>query len=409
MFKIDDIKLRIIKDSRGQDTLEVFMKEGKIEVTSSVPQGKSRGEREAVFIDPQKALEQFQSLKPFLIKQKFETLADFDNFLLRIDNTPQKSVLGGNLTLVLSQGYSKLLARLEKVPLWEFLRNNLIELMPASQSFICTDPYPYFFLNLINAGRHAPYGPKFQEYLIVPREENPEKALEIAKTFFFHLKNFMQDRYGKVEFGDEGGVLVNTEDYTLPLEILTSLRSRLKLDNVLSFSLDIAASSFFDSTSQTYQINHEKSVTKEELLDIYQNLQKKYQLLSWEDPFDENDFSSFTQLNNLFQKQAVVIGDDLTTTNYQYVQKSLEQNAISGLIIKPSQIGTISETLKVIALAYEKNLKFIVSHRSAETDDDFISDLAFGCCAWGLKAGAPQPKERMVKYNRIIQIITHKT
>jgi enolase len=404
MFQIDDIKLKIIKDSRGQNTLEVYMKEGQVEVTSSVPQGKSRGEREPVFMEPQKVLTTFQSLKPFLIKKEFETLSDFDNFLLTIDSTNQKTILGGNLTLVLSQGFSKLLARLNKVPLWELLRNNLIELIPASKSFICTDPYPYFFLNLINAGRHAPYGPKFQEYLIVPREENPEKALEIAKTFFFHLKNFMVDRYGQVEFGDEGGVLVKTEDYILPLEILTSLRSRLGLENVLSFSLDIAASSFFEKDSQTYKITNNKSVTSEELLEIYQNLQKKYQLLSLEDPFEENDFNSFAQLNNLFQKQAVVIGDDLTTTNSYYVQKAVEKNAISGLIIKPSQIGTISETLKVIALAYEHNLKTVVSHRSAETDDDFISDLAFGCCTWGLKAGAPQPKERMVKYNRVIQI-----
>lgn len=402
-MQIDDINLRIIKDSRGEDTLEATMKEQGIEVVSSVPQGKSKGGQEAVFLDTQSALDYFRALKPFLVKKNFNTLNDFDSFLLTIDNTINKSFLGGNLILVLSQCFAKLLARLNKIPLWEFLRNQLIQLAPASSSFICYNPYPYFFFNLINGGKHAPTGPKFQEYLIVPREENPEKSLEIIKKFFFQLKNYISDRYGIVRYGDEGGLILNEDNYELPLEILDNLRSKLHLENSLSFALDIAANSFFDNDTNTYKITNNRMVNKLELLDIYQTLIQKYQLLSIEDPFEETDFESFALLQQNNQS-TIIIGDDLTTTNINNVQKALNFKAISGLIIKPSQIGTISETLKVIALAYQNNLKIVVSHRSAETNDDFIADLAVGCCSWGLKSGAPEPKERMIKYNRIVQI-----
>lgn len=404
MLSLDDIQLKIIKDSRKEDTLEVLMVSGKTLVKSSVPHGKSRGEREVVFLAPQESLVKFQTIKNHLLHHPFQSLSEFDNFLLQLDGTPLKARLGGNLTLVLSQAFSKLYAQINHLPLWEFLRNNLVTLMPQSSSFVCYDPYPYFFFNLINAGQHAPYGPKFQEYLIVPKEENPQKALALAKNFFFHLKNFMKDRYNQEAIGDEGGLLVKSDDYTLPLEILSYLRYQLGLEEHLNFALDIAASSFFDKTTQTYKIQKDKSVTKEALLEIYKTLQTKYGLLSLEDPFEENDFRSFNQLNSLLSKQAVVIGDDLTTTNETFLQKAINEKAITGVIIKPSQIGTISETLRVIALALTNNLKIIVSHRSAETNDDFISDLAVACCAWGFKAGAPQPEERMVKYNRIIEI-----
>jgi len=403
-MQIDDIQLKIIKDSRGNDTLEAIMREQGVEVSSSVPQGKSRGGDEVVFLDAQLALERFKVIKPFLTQKNFDTLEDFDEMLIKMDGTSNKSFLGGNLILVLSQCFAKLLSRLQKIPLWEFLRNELTYLIPDSSKFVCYDPYPYFFFNLINGGKHALYGSKFQEYLVVPREENPNKSLEIIKTFFFHLKNYVSSRYGEIKYGDEGGLMIPEDSYERPLEILSEVRNKLGFDNLLSFSLDVAANSFFDRDTNTYQITNNKKISNLELLSIYEDLNNKFQLLSIEDPFEEKDFESFKLLKDKIGKNTIIVGDDLTTTNISNIKKALENDSISGLIIKPSQIGSVTETLKVIAFAYQNNLKTIISHRSAETNDDFIADLAVGSCSWGLKSGAPEPKERMVKYNRVIQI-----
>ncbi|MGC8944226.1 MAG: hypothetical protein ACP5J8_00915 [Minisyncoccia bacterium] len=404
-MQIDEINLRIIKDSRKDDTLEALMKKGDIEVTSSVPQGKSRGGTEVVFLEAKEALKRFNEIRSFLIKKNFDTLEDFDNFLLQIDGTLQKSFLGGNLILVLSQCFSKLLAKFNKVPLWEYLRNQFATLIFDSSKFYCHDIYPYFFFNLINGGKHALIGSKFQEYLVVPKEENPQKSLEIIKKFFFQLKNYIADRYGNIKYGDEGGLIIPEDNYELPLVILDTVRKQLNYEDLLNFSLDVAANSFFENNTNSYKITNNKIVNSSELILIYEELNKKYHLLSIEDPFNEIDFESFRLLKERLGNNTIIVGDDLTTTNIDNTKKALAHNSISGLIIKPSQIGTVSETLKVIAFAYQNNLKTIISHRSGETDDDFIADLAVGTCSWGFKAGAPEPKERMAKYNRVIDIL----
>lgn len=406
MFEIDDIKLKIIQDSRGEDTLEAMMRSGPFEVFSSVPHGKSRGEREAYLVDASTALKNFEKIKPIILKQKFESLIDFDHFLLQLDGTDNKKNLGGNLTLVLSQTFARLVAKLEGLELFKYLKEELLVIAPALQRPLAKYHNPYFFFNLINGGQHAPYGPKIQEYLVIPKLDNPQVSLQLAEIFFAGLKEYFLKEYNSNKFGDEGGLIIPEINYEKPLEIMEQVRHDLRLEKDLFFGLDVAASSFFNRATNSYSLLLDQEFLADNLLDVYQGLNKKYHLFSIEDPFEENDFIHFAKLTKLSGQQPIIVGDDLTTTNSRFIQMAIENKTISGVIIKPSQIGTISETLKTIALAHQKQIKIIVSHRSAETLDDFIADLAVASGAWGLKAGAPQPEERMVKYRRVIKILS---
>ncbi len=395
-MRIDDIILKIIFDSRGQETLKATMKSGNIEVHSSVPQGKSKGEKEVHVLEPHSAIRKFEMIKDQIIEIEFFDLKEFDNYLLRLDGTENKSNLGGNLILVLSQAFCCLVARSKSLELWQYLERQL---------FVSKEKKaPYFLFNLINGGKHAIYGPKIQEYMIVPQVDDPKVSLEVAQIFFAGLKEYFQKEYGENKFGDEGGLLIPEDNYEKPLKILNQIKKELNLGGKIKFSLDIAASSFYNKEKQVYLLEKNKSFSREKIRQIYKEFISQYDIFSLEDPFEEKDWESFQKLTSEVGDKAIIIGDDLTVTNPKLVKKAIEMKAITGVIIKPTQIGTISETLKTIDLANKYNLKVVISHRSAETNDHFISDLAWASRAWGLKAGAPQPEERMVKYNRIIEI-----
>jgi len=395
-MKIDNIIVKIVSDSRGQETLKATMKSGNIEVSSSIPQGKSKGEKEAYVLEPHSAIRKFEMIKNQIINIEFSSLKEFDNCLLRIDGTENKSNLGGNLILVLSQAFCRLMAKSEGIELWQYLEKQLTVSKEKKA--------PYFLFNLINGGKHAIYGPKIQEYMIVPQVDNPKVSLEVAQIFFVGLKEYFKKEYEENKFGDEGGLLISEDDYEKPLKILNQIKKELNLNNKIKFSLDIAASSFYDKEKQVYLLEKDKSFSKGELREIYKKIILKYDILSIEDPFEEKDWESFQKLTSEVGDKIMIIGDDLTVTNPELVRKAIELKAISGVIIKPTQIGTISGTLETIDLVNKHNLKIVISHRSAETDDHFIADLAWAGRAWGLKAGAPNQEERMVKYNRMIKI-----
>jgi len=395
-MRIDDIFLKIIFDSRRQKTLKATMKSGNIEVNSSIPQGKSTGEGEVYILEPYSVIRKFEMIKDKIIDVEFSNLKDFDNYLLRLDGTENKSNLGGNLILVLSQTFCRLAAKLENLELWQYLETQL--------SVSIEKKVPFFLFNLINGGKHAVYGPKIQEYMIVPQVDNPRISLEVTQVFFTGLKEYFKKEYGENKFGDEGGLLISDDDYEKPLKILNQIKKELNLEGKIKFSLDIAASSFYNKEKQIYLLEKDKSFTKEELGEIYKKIIPEYNILSLEDPFEEKDWESFQKLVSIIENETVIIGDDLTVTNSRLVKKAIDMKAITGVIIKPTQIGTISETLATIDLANEYNLKVVISHRSAETDDHFIADLAWASGAWGLKAGAPNQEERMIKYNRLIKI-----
>ena len=226
-MKIDDIFLKIITDSRGQATLKATMKSSNIEVSSSVPQGKSKGEKEVYVLEPHSAIRKFEIIKNQIINTEFSELKEFDNYLLRLDGTKNKSNLGGNLILVLSQTFCRLIAKSEGLALWQYLEKQL--------SVSSEKKAPHFLFNLINGGKHAIYGPKIQEYIIVPQIDNPKVSLEVAQIFFAGLKEYFKKEYGENKFGDEGGLLIPEDNYEKPLKILNQIKKELNLENKIKF------------------------------------------------------------------------------------------------------------------------------------------------------------------------------
>jgi len=217
------------------------------------------------------------------------------------------------------------------------------------------------------------------------------------------LDKIIIEEYGNLPIkGDEGGIALGEGDVLKPLSLLARAVDSLGLDSQVKFALDVAASSFYDKESKLYKFN-DRTWTNEEMINLYQKIVNDYPMISIEDPFEEEDYESFTKLQKTIPN-VKLIGDDLTVTNVERLSKAIEKESIQGIIIKPNQIGTLTETLNTISLAYMNNIDCIVSHRSGETMDDFIADLvyAFGC--YGIKAGALGPKERDIKYERLINI-----
>lgn len=377
------IKPKIIKDSRKNPTLEIELFFNKIKTKSSVPQGKSRGSQEAFSIDPLKSIKIInQKIWPKIKDKKFKSIEEFDNFLIKLDQTKNKKNLGGNTILCLSQAFLKALALNYKLPLWLYLKKisyNQEKLIP-----------PKFLVNIFGGGLHAKNNLIFQEYLIIPNFNNPQKALKIALKIYQITKLYLQKNLKqKIKLADEGNFDINFQEQDKPFEILNLLIKKLKLKNNILFGLDAAASNI--------------NLNPIQLFKIYLNLKQKFNLFYLEDPFKEKDFVNFKKILKHL-KNTLIVGDDLTTTNLKLINKAYKKESINGVIIKPTQIGSVSETIKAILAAKKLNLKTIVSHRSGETNDNFISDLAAGLSVDFLKAGAPSQKERLIKYQRIIEI-----
>jgi len=261
---------------------------------------------------------------------------------------------------------------------------------------------PYLFMNLIEGGKHTDNGLAFQEYHVVPEAADAEEALQIGIKIQNTLKEIIIKELGNesVILGDEGGFAPKTKDIRQPLLYLTKAIKQNNLQGKVHLTLDVAASSFY--ADGMYKIDN-RDFSKEELIKIYGSLIPEFSLFSIEDPFNEEDFNSFSILLEN-KKKLKVVGDDLTVTNKLRLKEAIEGKSINSIIIKPNQIGTLSETLETMKLARENNIELIVSHRSGETNDDFIADLAYAFGCFGLKAGSSFQPERMVKYQRLIKI-----
>lgn len=387
-MKISEINLKIIQDSRGEDTLEAKMSSGNLSVISSVPAGKSKGKHEVVSVAPSVCLQKFEDFKNEILNVDFSEVLEFDNFLIKLDGEEVKSNLGGNLILVLSICFTKLLAKLNGSQIYQLI----------AQIFGKTpEKFPYLYFNLIGGGLHAQNSLPFQEYLLVTKFNSPAKELSYAELMVEKLKLDIVKNFGELRHGDEGTLSIKSDDPSLGLEIL----SRNLNNSNVSLALDVAASTFY--VGGVYKIG-EKVFDIQQMLDLYRDLAVKFPLLSIEDPFSEDDKQGFVQICQAFKDKIWIIGDDLTATNKGLIQEAIDEKQITGVIIKPNQIGTVSETLDAIQLAQSHGLKVIVSHRSGETNDDFIADLAFGSGADGLKSGSPTQPQRLAKYNRLIEI-----
>ncbi|MFH0936899.1 MAG: enolase C-terminal domain-like protein [Candidatus Daviesbacteria bacterium] len=392
-MKIDSINLKIIPDSRGNDTLEAEMVSEGISVSASVPSGKSKGKREAAVLVPAKALEKIDWIFSQIKETQFPTLDQFDNLLLTLDGTSNKERLGGNLILVLSIAFTKLLAKLGNLEIYE-----LIAKLVGTR----IEKMPFCFFNLIEGGTHAQNSLPFQEYLVIPQTSSPKESLEQVMIIIKGVGEQIQKKYGQLNIGDEGGYTIPSDDPLVGLEILQgeTLRGTARGD-LAKVGLDVAASTFFENGK--YNVGG-KLMERGELLDFYKQITADFDILSIEDPFDEEDFEGFENITQTLGEKVWIIADDLTTTNPLKIKEAEDKKAANAIIIKPNQIGSVSETLQAAKIAKSYGWKIIVSHRSGETLDTFISDLAVGLSADGLKAGCPLQKERLVKYQRLVEI-----
>lgn len=396
---INQASLKIILDSRGKETLEAELKSGEFIVLDSVPAGKSTGAHEAAVIEPQKALEKLEGIKEKILSTDWQSQEEFDNFLV--------SLGGANLILALSLSFARLKAKTEGVELFQYIKNQLPTYNSQSKTFKL--PRPIF--NLINGGVHATNPQSkldFQEFQIIPETDDFGLGLSIIGEFYRKLKDFLEEKFGKenVFLGDEAGFSVPFQNNEEALDILFDFISEHNYP--LRIGLDVAATQLY---KQGFYVLGDKKYSAEELRKYYLELINHYNLISIEDPFEEEDFNSFTELENDLgvspltgSKKTLIITDDLTTTNPERLKTAIDKKAGNTILIKPNQIGTLTETLKVVKMAYENDWQAIVSHRSGETMDSFIADLAVGIGAWGLKAGAPGAPERLVKYERLLEI-----
>lgn len=394
--KISQVKAQIIPDSRNQPTIEVTLFSQGHRAQDSVPAGKSTGAYEAKDLSAGEDLKKIHGITEQLLEQEFESIKEFDEFLLKIDGTKDKSNLGADTTLALSIAFARLLSQLQAKPLYQVL---------GEEVGVKNPKFPKFFCNLINGGLHVDQSLKplpIQEYLVIPQVDSPKESLNLVLEFISVLGNVVKQRQTELTQGDEGGFVISGDDPELGLQILKEALDQTDLGDKLKFGLDIAADSFWDKETQKYIWRNTK-YTVDELFYKYEAFKENYPLLSMEDPYNEEAYSDWHRvLDNI--EDIWVVGDDLTVTNVERIKKAQDEMAANAVIIKPNQIGTVSETLKAVNLAKSYDWKVIVSHRSGETDDDFIADLAYGVAADGLKAGSPLQHQRLVKYQRLINI-----
>lgn len=404
-MNISDITAEEIRDSRNNPTLSVMVTcEDGSTGSFAVPSGASTGATEALELrdggEPHghmtAAIKNIGTeIRGALVGSDANDQGDIDMRMLELDGTKNKSRLGGNALIGVSVAVCKAAAASKKVQPYEHLRS--LTGMSASH-----EKAPYLYMNLINGGKHADTRLAFQEYMIVPETEDPKEALALGTEVMRLVDERVTAEYGpeKLVIGDEGGIALDVDDIEIPLQILSDAKAALGTRGTFRLALDIAADSFFKNGA--YAVGG-ATLTPEGLAGRVGALAVAYDLLSVEDPFEENDFASFARLKAKMTATKIV-GDDLTTTNVERLQKAIDAESIGAVIIKPNQVGTVTETLDAMVLARMHGIDCIVSHRSGETMDTFISDLAFAFGVFGQKTGAPRTKERMVKIERLIEL-----
>ncbi|RJP43852.1 phosphopyruvate hydratase [Candidatus Parcubacteria bacterium] len=395
---ISGLDVREIPDSRGEPTVEVILRGGGGEFFAQVPSGKSRGMNEAAVVSPERAKKVLrEEVLPGMAKKDYPTLAALDEALIALDGTPSKTKIGGNLILGVSVAFSRALASEKSVEPWEVLKE---EFFPRAEA-----PPPLIFSNLINGGAHAKNNLDIQEYMVVAGSEGGmEAAIQKLARFYEALGEELRtagEGRRDVPLGDEGGYAPDLEDNAAPIALLDALIRREGLEKEFRLGLDAAASSFYKDGAYRFE---GKKLSSSELLETYRRYFGMSELLySVEDPFAETDYDGFGKFHSEFSGK-LSVGDDLTVTNETLIRKFAGGGMINGVIIKPNQIGTLTETCRAIKAAHELGVKTIVSHRSGETMDPFIIYVARASGAYGVKIGAPKQKERLAKFEELVRL-----
>ena len=403
-MKIKDVVGREILDSRGNPTVEVdVILENGIVGRAAVPSGASTGEREALELrdgdkkrylgkGTLKAVENVNGpLRDLVIGMDASDQKKLDYAMIEADGTETKSKYGANAILGISMAAMKASALEAGKPLYRYIGDGK------------TLPRP--MMNIINGGAHADNKLDFQEFMIIPQRDTIHERVRVGAEVFHNLKKVLNDKGLATGVGDEGGfapdLQSNTEGFELIMEAIKKAGYEPGKD--VCMGIDVAASEFYDNGKYNL-VGEGRSLTTDELIDFYEELVNKYPIISIEDPVDENDWEGFTKITERLGDKIQLVGDDLFVTNKKCLQMGIDKHAGNAILLKVNQIGTITETLETIELARKNGYATVISHRSGETEDTTIADLAVGLDLGQIKTGSMSRTDRICKYNQLMRI-----
>ncbi|BGI51508.1 MAG: phosphopyruvate hydratase [Buchnera aphidicola (Ceratovacuna japonica)] len=413
MSKIKKIYAREIIDSRGYPTIEseVYLENGSYG-RSSVPSGASTGSKEALELRDKnkeyffgngvlKAVKNVNCIISKILKNKnAKEQEKIDEIMIREDGTKNKSNLGSNAILSVSLAIAKAYSAYKKFDLYEYI----YKLSNQKESIIMPRP----MINIINGGKHANNNLDIQEFMIQPKNNiSIKKSVRIGCEIFHSLYNILKENNISTSVGDEGGFspsLCNNEE-ALKFIQKSIKKTKYILGEDINIAIDCASSELYNKHTKKYELKNEKKFFNyKEFTKYLKNISKKYYISSIEDGLEENDWKGFTYQTKKIGKNIQIVGDDLFVTNPTILKKGISKKAANAILIKLNQIGTLTETLKTICIAKKNNYNTIISHRSGETEDTFISDLSVGTISKQIKTGSMSRSERTSKYNRLIRI-----
>ena len=403
-MKIKDVIGREILDSRGNPTVEVdvILEDGSLG-RAEVPSGASTGEREALELrdkDPNryngtgvlKAVNNVNGpLRDLVIGMDAYDQKSLDYAMINLDGTENKGKFGANAILGISMATLKAAAVSKKLPLYKYVGDGT------------TLPKP--MMNILNGGAHADNKLDFQEFMIIPNRETIKERIQVGSEVFHALKKVLNEKGLSTGVGDEGGFAPdldsNSEGFDLIIEAIKKAGYVPGKD--VNLGIDVAASEFYKDGKYNL-VGENRTLTTDELIKYFEDLVNKYPIISIEDPVDENDWEGFTKITELLGDRIQLVGDDLFVTNKKCLQMGIDKKAGNAILLKVNQIGTITETLETIKLAKDNNYKTIISHRSGETEDTTIADLAVALNLGQIKTGSMSRTDRICKYNQLIRI-----
>ena len=402
-MKIKNVIGREIIDSRGNPTVEVdVILENGVLGRAAVPSGASTGEREA--LEMRDGGTRFMGkgvlnavanvngpLRDLVIGMDAEDQKTLDYAMIEADGTETKSKYGANAILGISMAAMKASAINSGLPLYKYIGDGT--------------ELPSPMMNIINGGAHADNKLDFQEFMIIPNRDTIKERLRVGAEVFHNLKKVLNEKGLATGVGDEGGFAPNLESNTEGFELIMEAITRAGYipGKDVNIAIDVAASEFYKD-GKYHLVGEGRSLTTDELIDFYEELVNKYPIISIEDPVDENDWEGFTKITERLGDKIQLVGDDLFVTNKKCLQMGIDKKAGNAILLKVNQIGTITETLETIELARNNGYKTIISHRSGETEDTTIADLAVGLNLGQIKTGSMSRTDRICKYNQLIRI-----
>ena len=402
-MKIKNIVGREILDSRGNPTVEVDVTlENGVMGRAAVPSGASTGEREALEMRDggtrymgkgvlNAVAHVNGELRDLVIGMDASDQKELDYAMIKLDGTETKSRLGANAILGVSMAAMKASAINAGLPLYKYIGSEKI--------------LPRPMMNIINGGAHADNKLDFQEFMIIPIRDTFKETLRVGAEVFHNLKKVLNSKGLATGVGDEGGFAPNLESNTEGFELIMEAIKKAGYEpgKDVCIAIDVAASEFYDNGKYVLA-GENRSLTTDELIEFYEELISKYPIISIEDPVDENDWEGFSKITSAIGDKVQLVGDDLFVTNKKCLQMGIDKHAGNAILLKVNQIGTITETLETIELARKNGYKTIISHRSGETEDTTIADLAVGLGLGQIKTGSLSRTERICKYNQLLRI-----